>query len=104
MESVAIAANNVSGLLHFLCEGGIVGSELIRAVWLFHQEKAVALVSTEAADDFFGKNYSQRIADLSDFEFQHAAPFIVITIVATREREFKRGGGRGAAPELVMRI
>jgi hypothetical protein len=90
MESVAIAGNNIPGLLHFLGEGGIVGGELIGTVWFFQEKKPVALICTEAADDFLRKNYSQGIANLADLEFQHAAPFIVITIVATGRRTFKR--------------
>jgi hypothetical protein len=56
MQGVAVAADDVLRLFHFLCEGGIIGCELIGAVWAFDQEKAIAFAGLEAADGFLGEN------------------------------------------------
>jgi len=39
VQGVAVAADNIFGLFHFLLEGGVVGRELVSSVWGFNQKK-----------------------------------------------------------------
>jgi hypothetical protein len=83
VQGVAVAANDVLGLFHFLFEGRIVGCELIGTVRAFDQKEAITFTGLQAADGFLGENDAEGIANFAKLEFEHVVPFLVITIVTT---------------------
>src|ERR1700722_4204332 len=71
MQRVAVAADDLLGLLHLLFERRIVRAELICAVWTFDQEQVVTFGGAQAAHRLLGQYNAKRITNLANFELHH---------------------------------
>ena len=71
MQGVAVSANDVLGLLHFLLKRRIVGRKLICTVRSFDQKKAVTFTGMQAVDGLLGKDDAQGIANFANLQFQN---------------------------------
>src|SRR6202167_1517018 len=74
MQRIAVAADDVSGLLHFLFEGRVIRCQLIRAVRALNEEKTVSFIGVKTPDRFSGQNDPERIANLANLELDHVNP------------------------------
>src|SRR5260370_555398 len=77
VQRVAITAHDFFRLRHFLLERRIVRREPVIAVPRLDQKKPLPVVGLQAVDHFFRQNDAQRVAELADFEFNHA-PLLVL--------------------------
>ena len=63
--------HDLFSLRHFLLEGRIVSCEPAITVRRLHQEEPLPVPRAQSANNFFGQDDTERVAEFAGFEFYH---------------------------------
>ena len=71
MQRIAVATDDVLGLLHFLLERRVVGRQTVTTIWTLDQKSRLAVFRLQTVNHLFRQHDAKGIAEAPDFQLDN---------------------------------